>query len=98
MTYRCVVKWSSGVERNVETEQSKGEFLTSLFGHPERLPDGVTITDLEVEDAPKEREVKESNLAEHNNGDSSRKTEGSSSGDSSVQSRKVKEKDKKVEE
>ena len=101
MSFHVKIEWASGAFAEYSGEGSKEQFLTSFFGHHERLPDGVTVTDInpkEIENAVEIREVQEGNLGEHSNGDPSGKAEGPSSSDSDVKSGTVEVKKQKGDE
>lgn len=49
MSYHVRIKWSSGATAEYSGETSKEQFLTSFFGHHDRLPEGVTIVDVPQE-------------------------------------------------
>ena len=52
MSFHVKITWSSGAVAEYSGEASKEQFLTSFFGHHERLPDGVVITDVPQEVEP----------------------------------------------
>lgn len=52
MSFHIKITWSSGAVAEYSGEVSKEQFLTSFFGHHERLPDGVVITDVPQEAEP----------------------------------------------
>src|SRR5574337_29502 len=82
------VKWSTGKTTVYETEKSEFQFREGMFGHPERLPDGVTIKILGAENAIEVGEVEEGDLGEHQNRDGGGETAEASDRDCDVESRK----------
>lgn len=86
---RFLVKWSMGRKTEYETEQSEEQFRVRMFGHPERLPDGVTFQKLEAQDAPEVRKVEEGDLGQHQDRDGGGKTAEAGDRDRHVESRKV---------
>lgn len=86
---RFSVKWSSGRETEYETSQTEEQFRCRMFGHPERLPDGVIFQKLEARNAPEVRKVEESNLGQHQDRDGGGEAAKASSGDRPVEGGKV---------
>lgn len=83
------IKWSSGREAEYETTQSEEEFRSCMFGHPQRLPDGVVFQVLEVKNAPETRKVEESDLGERQGRDGGREATEASGGDRPVEGGEV---------
>ena len=107
MSFHIQIEWASGAFGEYSGEVSKEQFLTSFFGHHERLPDGVVVTDLqpkdlekveEIKDAVEIRKVEASDLPKHSDGDSSRKAQGPSSSNSDVKSGTVEKQKQKGDE
>ena len=83
------IKWLSGKHTKTEVVDSD-QFLTSIFGST-RIPDDVTVTVTEIEDAAQEGKVEESNIGKHQDGDSSGEAPGSSDSDSFLEGGEIEE-------
>lgn len=87
MMVKGKIIWSSGKVLEFECEDAH-QYLTSIFGHPTRFPDGVQVSYMEVQDATEEGKEQESDLGEHQDGDGLGETPKTGGGNSPVKSRK----------
>lgn len=85
------VKWASLRETVYETEESEAKFRERMFGHPARLPDGVTFEVLEAKNATQTGKVEESDLGKHQDRDGGRPAAKAGGGNRHVKGGAVKE-------